>query len=451
MNAQNSVENRKAPVLVLHPDSDTARDICHRIRFLDYPVIEYDANDAQAVLGQQFTAIVLDDASHEALTNSADATLKQLAANTPALVLCDDDSGSTNARAVPAWPVAMPLKRARLSHLLHQATRFRGNQRRQRLTGNSASIVRVRSLIEQVAGFDTNVLINGESGTGKELVARTIHDLSARATEAFVPINCGAIPPDLLESELFGHEKGAFTGAVSTRKGRFELADGGTLFLDEIGDMAMPMQVKLLRVLQERSYQRVGSNDTRQCNVRIVAATHRDLKKAVAEGRFREDLYYRLCVFPIDMPPLRKRLGDIPGLLSELVLGYSEDGQKKLRLQPCALSALAAYPWPGNVRELGNLVERLAILHPTGVIRIDDLPEKYRPEGYQTDLPATADATLVESTPLPEHGLVLKEHLQQLERSLIDTALARADGVVAQAARLLHMRRTTLVEKLRLA
>ncbi|MEM6817621.1 MAG: sigma-54 dependent transcriptional regulator [Pseudomonadota bacterium] len=438
-----------APVWVYHSDPDLVTDLCHRIRFLEYPAIDIDDLSAFGKQDPALTAIITDADSHEALRRNAPRHLKQLIESTPTLLLSKTPAQrlAFAARASgPVWPVEMPLKRARLAHLLSQAAQYRGCQRRQRLTGSSESIARVRRMIEQVAGFDTNVLVTGESGTGKELVARTIHDLSSRADQPFVPINCGAIPEDLLESELFGHQKGAFTGAVSDRQGRFELAEGGTLFLDEIGDMAMPMQVKLLRVLQERTFQRVGSGETRVADVRIVAATHRDLKGAVERGEFREDLYYRLNVFPIEMPALRKRLEDIPGLLRELVIGYEHCGKKKLRLQPCALNALAAYPWPGNVRELGNLVERLAILHPTGVVRVDDLPEKYR-----SHAPSRDSLTPAAVAQLPEQGLVLKEHLQQIERALIDSALERSNGVVARAARMLNMRRTTLVEKLRVA
>ncbi|MEO1327563.1 MAG: sigma-54 dependent transcriptional regulator [Pseudomonadota bacterium] len=438
-----------APVWVYHSNPELVTDLCHRIRFLEYPAIDIDDLSAFGKQDPSLTAIITDADSHEALRRNAPRHLKQLIESTPTLLLSKTPAQrlAVAARASgPVWPVEMPLKRARLAHLLSQAAQYRGCQRRQRLTGSSESIAKVRRMIEQVAGFDTNVLVTGESGTGKELVARTIHDLSSRADQPFVPINCGAIPEDLLESELFGHQKGAFTGAVSDRQGRFELAEGGTLFLDEIGDMAMPMQVKLLRVLQERTFQRVGSGETRVADVRIIAATHRDLKTAVERGEFREDLYYRLNVFPIEMPALRKRLEDIPGLLRELVIGYEHCGKKKLRLQPCALNALAAYPWPGNVRELGNLVERLAILHPTGVVRADDLPDKYRAHAPNTESLTTATASQ-----LPEQGLVLKEHLKQIERALIDSALERSNGVVARAARMLNMRRTTLVEKLRVA
>jgi sigma-54 specific flagellar transcriptional regulator A len=213
------------------------------------------------------------------------------------------------------------------------------------------------------------------------MVARHIHELSGRAGHPFVPVNCGAIPADLLESELFGHEKGAFTGALSTRLGRFEFAEGGTLFLDEIGDMSLQMQVKLLRVLQERTFERVGSNRTIRCNVRIIAATHRDLDSAISAGRFREDLFYRLNVFPIQMPPLRERLEDLPVLIEHLVQRQEQMAGRRIKLDKQAMNCLARNPWPGNVRELSNLLERLAVLFPEQTISADDLPERYRNRG----------------------------------------------------------------------
>jgi len=326
----------------------------------------------------------------------------------------------------------------------------------------------IHRLIEQVAPFESNVLILGESGTGKEMAARHIHELSGRGRHPFVPVNCGAIPAELLESELFGHEKGAFTGALSTRLGRFEFAEGGTLFLDEIGDMSLQMQVKLLRVLQERSFERVGSNRTIRCNVRIVAATHRDLEAAIEEGRFREDLYYRLNVFPLLMPPLRDRLADLPVLIEHLVARQSLKATRPIRLDDSAIECLAENSWPGNVRELANLLERLMILHPGQTISAADLPERYRIKAPATravgrdaaaawpvldheDLVIMAEtpANDVNETRLPPGGLDLKEHLSTIEIGLIRKALAEADGTVAEAARLLRMRRTTLVEKLR--
>jgi sigma-54 specific flagellar transcriptional regulator A len=326
------------------------------------------------------------------------------------------------------------------------------------LVGNSRSIRAVRKLIEQVANTDANVLILGESGTGKEVVARNVHYHSARRDKPFVPINCGAIPSDLLESELFGHEKGAFTGAISARQGRFELAEGGTLFLDEIGDMSLHMQVKLLRVLQERTFERVGSNKTITADVRIIAATHRNLEEAIRDGRFREDLYYRLNVFPIEMPPLRDRIEDIPLLINELVTRLEHEKRGTTRLTAPAVLVLCQYGWPGNVRELANLIERLVIMYPYGLVDIQDLPGKFREAEGEVPL---ANIELPDSAPpvaisdystlprLPREGLDLKEHLARLEYSLIKQALDEAGGVVAHAAQRLRLRRTTLVEKLR--
>jgi sigma-54 dependent transcriptional regulator, flagellar regulatory protein len=246
-----------------------------------------------------------------------------------------------------------------------------------RPSGESQAMRGVRRLIEQVAPADSSVLILGESGTGKEMVARHIHELSTRAAGPFVAINCGAIPADLLECELFGHEKGAFTGAQTARLGRFEFAEGGTLFLDEIGDMSLPMQVKLLRVLQERSFERVGSNRTTHCNVRIIAATHRDLEAAIVAGGFREDLYYRLNVFPVVIPPLRDRLLDLPVLIRRLLDGQRQAKCRDVQLTSEAMDCLRRCKWPGNVRELSNLLERLAILFPKHVVDSGDLPQPY--------------------------------------------------------------------------
>jgi sigma-54 specific flagellar transcriptional regulator A len=309
-------------------------------------------------------------------------------------------------------------------------------------------------MIEQVAPTDATVLILGESGTGKEVAARNIHYHSARRERPFVPINCGAIPAELLESELFGHEKGAFTGAIGARQGRFELAEGGTIFLDEIGDMPLPMQVKLLRVLQERQFERVGSNRSMATDVRIIAATHRNLEELIRAGRFREDLYYRLNVFPVEMPSLRDRIEDLPLLIGDLVARLENEGRGAVQLTAEAIRSLGRYDWPGNVRELANLVERLAILYPQGVVDVKDLPERYA-QGAEA-LPPDDDALAVGpdlvagvEPRLPSDGIDLKQHLADIEVSLIHQALDESNGVVAKAARLLNMRRTTLVEKLR--
>ncbi len=335
------------------------------------------------------------------------------------------------------------------------------------LVGKSAAIKRVRNMMGKVANTEVSVLITGESGTGKEVVARNLHLNSARADKPFVPINCGAIPRELLESELFGHEKGAFTGAISSRVGRFELANGGTLFLDEIGDMPLNMQVKLLRVLQERSFERVGGVKTIQTDVRILAATHKDLEKMIEEGDFRQDLYYRINVFPIEMPSLRERAEDVPLLLNELITIMEAENRGSVRFNSGAISSLCQHSWLGNVRELANLLERMAILYPHGIVGINDLPEKYRHQGESeiskvivqeqkggsvvslgdTSV-SSSDETNQESL-LPLHGLDLKEYLAKLEKDLIEQALDDSSGVVARAADRLHIRRTTLVEKMR--
>jgi sigma-54 specific flagellar transcriptional regulator A len=372
------------------------------------------------------------------------------------------------------------------------------DERRARLpTGSSVVIREAISLIRQVAGHDSTVLVLGESGTGKEVAARAIHDLSPRRNRPFVAVNCGAIPADLLESELFGHERGAFTGAVSARKGRFEIAEGGTLFLDEIGDMSPTMQVKLLRVLQERVFERVGNHVTMRCNVRIIAATHRNLEDSIARGLFREDLFHRLNVFPIEMPALRARIEDLPLLVRDCIATNLAEGRGRVQLSPRALGALALCQWTGNVRELANLIERLSIVCAGRVVDVRDLPPKYRPPVDWALEVKTLDSSLLvgslddaseaiavedrtaltdedtlsvleevelesaerretalrnaDCSPatLPEEGLDLRAHLLSIERQLIEQALQRSRGTVAQAARLLNLRRTTLVEKMR--
>jgi sigma-54 specific flagellar transcriptional regulator A len=440
--SSNAVERNK--VLVFDADPCRAEALSQRLRFLNYlPIVA----DNTSSIDDDGIAVLLgdlrqgDDAGGN--TERAFAELTRKRPDLPVIVVLPGTTTPDKVKDRPTWQLDAPIRRSQLKQLLDRASRYRGKERRQRLTGNSRPIRVVRQLIEQVACFDTNVLVTGESGTGKELVARTIHELSDRRDRPFVPINCGAIPADLLESELFGHEKGAFSGAVSSRTGRFELAEGGTLFLDEIGDMSLPMQVKLLRVLQERAFERVGSNQSRRCNVRIVAATHRDLPAAVAKGEFREDLYYRLNVFPIEMPPLCKRLSDLPLLLEELLFRHQGGKKGQLRLSPAALAALAGYGWPGNIRELSNLVERLAILHPSGEIDVHDLPQKYRQPSPTTNASATDDSAFSCDPPVD-----LKAHLQSIEQTLIRQAMHESQGVVATAARLLNMRRTTLVEKL---
>ncbi len=397
-------------------------------------------------------------------------------ADLPVILLIDRDNSfqiSTVVRKmvtkVQEWPSSYPVLIETLKKLptpLKASKLAKNKSSNTGLTGNSPGIKQIKSMIEQVANADATVLILGESGTGKEVVAQALHHASGRNKAPFVPINCGAIPGELLESELFGHEKGAFTGALTTRQGRFEMAEGGTLFLDEIGDMPMPMQVKLLRVLQERSFERVGSNKTIECNVRIIAATHRNLENEIKEQRFREDLFYRLSVFPIELPALRERTEDIPLLINDLIARMEAGKQDSVQFTDQALELLKQHPWPGNVRELSNFIERLAITNPNGLIDIADLPEKF--QGYEvpevnpeqvnfkiekeileTEIEAFSPELVSEVSQLPSQGMDLKEYLTDLEIGLIQQALKECNGVVAHAAKLLNMRRTTLVEKLR--
>ncbi len=391
--------------------------------------------------------------------------------------------------------LAVPLNYAQLTELIHHSHQYHNNlptkQHKNKgasalfrsLIGASEAMLQVRFLIEQVAPTEASVLVLGESGTGKEVVARNIHNLSTRAKGPFVPLNCGAIPAELLESELFGHEKGAFTGAFSARKGRFELAEGGTLFLDEIGDMPQPMQVKLLRVLQERTFERVGGSKSLKANVRIIAATHQHLEEMIKSGDFREDLFYRLNVFPIETPALRDRKEDVPLLLQELVNRFEQEQGKTVRFTEKALESLMEHAWSGNVRELSNLIERMLIMYGDQVVDVAELPLKYQhidAQTYQPQYPeelqereainelfadfdyddedseqndttvSTDNAAATASiNDLPDEGINLKEYLADLEISLIEQALTKQSWVVARAAETLGMRRTTLVEKMR--
>lgn len=411
-------------------------------------------------------AVVLGPCTEGDHISAAYLDVKAFDPHVPAVALRFPNGAGGESSRVDAGVIAkieLPLRERDFAHALQQVIAYRehrhldGQERPlelfRNLVGSSTGVREVRQLIDQVADTDAKVLILGESGTGKEVVARNIHYRSNRRYKPFVPVNCGAIPSELLESELFGHEKGAFTGAISARRGRFEMAEGGTLFLDEIGDMPLAMQVKLLRVLQEQTFERVGSNKSITADVRIIAATHNDLETAIEAGRFREDLYYRLNVFPILMPPLRERAEDIPLLINDLVTRMEHEGRGSVRLTVPAMKVLCGYQWPGNLRELANLVERLVILYPQGVVDVQDLPAKYR-SGQDLREPEPGDheavtSVVVASQGLPREGIDLKEHLNHLECMLIQQALDDAGGVVAHAAKRLRMGRTTLVEKMR--
>ena len=311
------------------------------------------------------------------------------------------------------------------------------------LVGSSPQMRIVHALIAKLVTSNSTVLITGESGTGKELAARAIHEMSARRELAFVPVNFGAIREELLESELFGHVRGAFTGAVNARQGRFQLANGGTLFLDEISEISLKFQVKLLRVLQERQFEPLGSDHAVQVDVRVVAATNRNLRVAVREGKFREDLFYRLNVLPLELPPLREREGDIPLLIRYfLQLHARRRAKRALRVENSAMSALERYSWPGNVREVENLIERLAVLSDDGVIRIGDLPNYI----VHNSVPRHHRSTEVT---LPSEGLDLDGLLEEIENGFIEKALQRTRGNKTMAAKLLKLNRTTFIERLR--
>jgi DNA-binding NtrC family response regulator len=333
-----------------------------------------------------------------------------------------------------------------LEHGSMQSKSYKGapcikNRARINIIGESEKMLSLFELIEKVAASDSTVLLQGESGTGKELVAKAIHELSDRSNKNFVPVNCGAIPDELLESELFGHVKGSFTGAIATRVGRFEMADKGTFFLDEIGDMKTNLQVKLLRVLQNKEMEPVGSTRPRKVDVRIIAATHQNLEKLVEEKSFREDLFYRLSVIPITIPPLRERRGDIPLLINHFIEKFNKEKKRNLQgFDREAMEVLCNFHWPGNIRELENLVERMVIIKGSGHVTVNDLPEKYV---------GSKPKPALESVPLPTDGICLSSAVEEFENKLIVQALEKTGGNKKEAALLLNLKRTTFIEKLK--
>ncbi|MGF1749502.1 MULTISPECIES: sigma-54 dependent transcriptional regulator [Vibrio] len=476
-----------AKLLVIADDEQIRTNLNTILEFVGEHCVTIPSSDIQQVdWSQAWSGCIVGALAHPTFS---DALLTQLSrSNHIPLLVTSEFTGAVEPLTNYVGELELPLNYPQLSDALRHCQEFLGrkgvqvpsNTRKntlfRSLVGQSKGIQDVRHLIEQVAGSEANVLILGESGTGKEVVARNIHYHSSRRGGPFVPINCGAIPPDLLESELFGHEKGAFTGAITSRKGRFELAEGGTLFLDEIGDMPMSMQVKLLRVLQERVFERVGGTAVLKANVRIVAATHRNLESMIQCGDFREDLFYRLNVFPIEMPSLKDRKEDIPLLLQELLTRLEAEGGQPICFAPRSVNSLMEHDWPGNVRELANLVERMVILYPNSLVDVNHLPVKYRysdiPE-FQPEMnlfksveeqerdaldsifadnftlgePEIDDYNAPQG--LPPEGVNLKEMLAELEVNMINQALDAQDGIVARAADMLGMRRTTLVEKMR--
>ncbi len=470
----------KEHLLVFSHDRKHVDELEAILGFLGHPFTEaFDLDQLKNILerGQFLTLIItgnLPESEQEHLIEILSLTKPDIL---PIVVYerPEEDEGVLVLTYPPSWTaLAWPLTSAEFSRVLqraraHQASSESSSKRPSHLfrslTGRSEAIQEIRREIEQAGPTDATVLILGESGTGKEVVARNIHYHSKRRGKAFVPVNCGAIPRDLLESELFGHEKGAFTGALTARDGRFALAAGGTLFLDEIGEMPMDMQVKLLRVLEDRTFERVGGSRQIKADVRIVAATNCNLEQMVSEGKFRGDLFYRLEVFPIVLPALRERVEDIPLLIAQLNERLEYEKNCSVDFSTQAMKALSEYSWPGNVRELANLIERLAIQFPNSIVQKYDLPAKYRgdstsggenelqleifAESPHQDNPGVSDEPGAIPLRIPSQGMNLKSYISEIEMRLITQALEETNGVIAHAAKLLGLRRTTLTEKMR--
>ncbi|HZW87561.1 MAG TPA: sigma-54 dependent transcriptional regulator [Myxococcaceae bacterium] len=356
--------------------------------------------------------------------------------------------------------VTKPFDQTELSNVLAKAIRThdsarrnaRGEHGKPSLVGGSPQMQDVMRIIDKVADTPSTVLITGESGTGKELIATALHEGSSRHDKAFIRINCAAIPRELIESELFGYERGAFTGAVTSKPGRFELADGGTLFLDEIGEIPVEMQVKLLRALQESEFERVGGIKTTRVDVRLIAATNRDLNTEIEAGRFRKDLYYRLAVVPINLPPLRERPSDIPTLVRHFVDKYNRRLNKRIEgMTDEALALVQAYAWPGNIRELENLIERTLLFADGPLIGVADLPQHLRSPGAATPLPGPVPVPGALPVPAGETGLkdIVRQRSAELEKEIITRALEETGGNVTRAAKLLQISRKSLQTKMK--
>jgi len=458
--------NHNTAVLVAEPDGETGRKLAECLEQAGYATC-LCATGSQALEEAEKTFFDLAFLSWDLQENgSLIEQLNELFPDTPLLVTSCRAELELAVRAMRlgafnflAAPVPPEAALAAVGEALEQRRlrREQGERRRrliqrydvENIVGQSRPMQEVFRLIHKVAATDATVLILGESGTGKELVARAIHYHSPRRQGPLVPVNCGAIPEELLESELFGHEKGAFTGAIRSRAGRFELAEGGTVFLDEIGDMSPMLQVKLLRVLQEHQFERIGSTRTIKADIRVIAATHQDLKKQVEQGHFREDLYYRLNVVPIKVPPLRERRSDIPLLCEHFLTRLAaQKGLARKTLHPEVKDRLMRYDWPGNVRELENLLERMVILAEGDQILPEDLPPRLA--GELPPLPAEDPPPEPAAQPeLPEEGLDFNQAVDAFERRLIIQALERTGWVKNRAANLLRLNRTTLVEKIK--
>jgi DNA-binding NtrC family response regulator len=442
-------------------DEELNRDLLQQILDREGYQVAVAANgqEALALLRQETFHVVLTDLKMPGMTGvEVIRELKMIAPSTMGIIHTAYGSVETAVEAMKAGAydyVTKPVRRDELlvviqralefQHLHHENVSLRKQLKAKykfdNIVSDSEKMQAIFTQVEKVADTDSTVLIYGESGTGKELIARALHYNSYRQDKPLVPINCGAIPEDLLESELFGHEKGAFTGATAQRLGRFELANGGTIFLDEIGEMRPALQVKILRVLQEREFERIGGTRTIKVDVRILAATNKNLEDLVARQQFRDDLFWRLNVIPITLPPLRERLSDIPLLVAHFIARFNAEKKQHLTgVTPAALQMLQSYHWPGNVRELENTVERIAILKGRGMIMPEDLPEKIARPSLSRSVPGVN---------IPDDGIDFDAMVEAFEKQLLMQALVKAGGVKSKAANLLHMNRTTLVEKVK--
>jgi DNA-binding NtrC family response regulator len=446
-------------IRILDNDRKTRDLLSAYLTYRGYEVVPADPGaPIFDTVGDTRSAILI--ANLEQLAQVADTDIRQARSSNPSLVMIT--YGSDLSQAPPqtenTFFLSTPLNLDELESLVMRAREYQSmkmhdtgeasqhpHELASSIIGRSKRMLELFELIGRIAESNATVLIQGESGTGKELAARAIHQLSARAGNNFVPINCAAIPDDLMESELFGHTKGAFTGAYASRAGRFEMADKGTLFLDEIGDMKPHLQVKLLRVLQNKEFEPVGSTKSQKVDVRIIAASNRNLEQLVDSGDFREDLFYRLSVIPITIPPLRERQEDIPLLIHTFLGRFNREKKHAIAgFSREAIDILCAYSWPGNVRELENLVERLVILKDSGMITADDLPERYLSGASRAPV-----STAPVAGELPVGGICLNSSVEEFENRLILQALARTRGNKKEAAQLLNLKRTTLIEKLK--
>ncbi|HBZ70298.1 MAG TPA: DNA-binding response regulator [Deltaproteobacteria bacterium] len=453
---------RKAHVLVVDDEELYRRALERILSRMGLAVsMARDASEALALVSGQPVDLVLCDVRMPGINGiELVRQLKDLEPDIPCIVITGYGSPEHSVEALRAgafWYLEKPFDQDHLDvvrRLVEQAiehgrlkaeNRLLQNQLRSRyrfenVVGTSAALRRVLDTVEKVADTESTVLITGESGTGKELIARALHFNSRRADRMFVTVNCGAIPEELLESELFGHMRGAFTNAFAHREGRFSLANGGSIFLDEIGDMSSNLQVKMLRVLQDRTFEPVGSSKTVRVNVRVIAATNQNLEQAIRERRFREDLFYRLNVIPIEMPPLRERSDDVPLLIHHFLERVNHGKAKAVGITAQAVDQLCAYDWPGNVRELENLMERLAILRGEGQISVEDLPRSIRDRVSEPSFAAPR---------VPASGLPFNEVVDRFEADLIRQALEHTHWNKNRAAQLLGLNRTTLLEKMK--